>query len=69
MTNYLNSAILIKIVMFGLFRDIQRISGCKVDVDRSAIGSFQERKIVMRGTSKQVRYFLSDLCYLSFFFF
>ena len=53
--------------MFGLFRDIQRISGCKVDVDRSAIGSFQERKIVMRGTSKQVRYFLSDLCYLSFF--
>jgi len=37
-------------------RDIQRISGCKVDVDRSAIGSFQERKIVMRGTSKQLSF-------------
>ena len=34
-------------------RDIQRISGCRIDVDRMDSASF-ERKIVMRGTSKQL---------------
>ena len=34
-------------------RDIQRISGCRIDVDRVDSASF-ERKIVMRGTSKQL---------------
>jgi len=35
-------------------REIQRISGCKVDVDRGEAASSVERKIVMRGTSQQI---------------
>ena len=38
-------------------RDIQRISGARVDVDRQSDNAM-ERKVVIKGTSKQVRLLL-----------
>ena len=35
-------------------REIQRISGCRVDVERDAHGSAIERKITLKGTSQQL---------------
>ena len=35
-------------------REIQRVSRCKVDIDRGALGEGMEKKIVLQGTSEEI---------------
>ena len=35
-------------------RKIQRVSRCKVDIDRGALGEGMEKKIVLQGSSEEI---------------
>lgn len=35
-------------------KEIQRVSRCKVDIDRGALGEGMEKKIVLKGSSEQI---------------